>query len=248
MDYSLRFYRDWVKQDGLVSFEVKLRETDLAIRAHSELSEVASDELRRIRTDIELYGELHPGFIEAMTPVSDDPSAPEVVREMMRCSTSYGVGPMAAVAGAVAEAVGRRLLEKSPEVVVENGGDVFLLMNRPVRLMLYSGEESPFGIRARSRCIGMPLLENDSTANDGWERSQSQGQNRLRAYPNNPPFGVVPMHSRRVGTTSPDKHTRVVGQETHHAAPLTAVCYSDRLHPHTTRSTDFTGGFARRGV
>lgn len=144
MDYTLRFYRDWVKQSGLTGFEVKFRETDLAIGAHSDLTAETLGLVRRFRSDIELYAETHPGFLEALEPWDDDPAAPGVVREMMQASARYGVGPMAAVAGCVAEAVGRGLMELTPEVIVENGGDVFLLMNRPTRLMLYSGGESPF--------------------------------------------------------------------------------------------------------
>jgi hypothetical protein len=147
MNYVLRFYRDWVKQDDLTTFEVKLRETDLQVRAHSDLRVEALQEVKRVRRDIEVYAETHPGFLHALSSWEDDPSAPEVVREMLRSTALYGVGPMAAVAGAVAEAVGRKLLEKSPEVIVENGGDIFLRMDRPVKLLLYSGEESPFNRR-----------------------------------------------------------------------------------------------------
>jgi len=147
MNYVLRFYRDWVKQDDLATFEVKLRQTDLQVRAHSELKAETLREVKRLRRDIEVYAETHPGFLEALSSWEDDESAPEVVREMLRSTALYGVGPLAAVAGAIAEGVGRKLLELSPEVIVENGGDVFLRMNRPVKLLLYSGEESPFGRR-----------------------------------------------------------------------------------------------------
>lgn len=145
MAYELRFYRDWVKADELTSFEVKLRETDLAIRAHSDLTAEASKRVKRVRRDLEIYAESRPGFFWAMTPRRVDPDSPDIVREMVESAALYGVGPMAAVAGAIAQAVGRELLKFSPEVIVENGGDVFLQMNRPTRLMLYSGEKSAFG-------------------------------------------------------------------------------------------------------
>jgi len=147
MEYRLRYYRDWVAKDDLATFEVKLRETDLSIRAHADLSDPALKLVRRLRADIEAYADAHPGFIEDLASRRDDPAAPDVVREMIRATALYGVGPMAAVAGAIAEAVGRELLKSSPEVIVENGGDVFLHMSRPVKLMLYSGEESPFNKR-----------------------------------------------------------------------------------------------------
>jgi uncharacterized protein len=145
MDYVLRFYRDWMKQDDLTAFEVKLRETDLAVRARSDLSPETRRLVRRFRSDVEIYADTHPGFVESLAPWPDDESAPPLVREMLRNTALYGVGPMAAVAGAVSDAVGRELLKLSPEVIVENGGDIFLQMNRTVKLMLYSGEESPFG-------------------------------------------------------------------------------------------------------
>jgi hypothetical protein len=54
MNYVLRFYRDWVKQDDLTTFEVKLRETDLQVRAHSDLRVEALQEVKRVRRDIEV--------------------------------------------------------------------------------------------------------------------------------------------------------------------------------------------------
>jgi hypothetical protein len=147
MDYTLRYYRDWAGSDDLTTFEVAQRQTDLQIRAHSDLSRVALKLVKRLRADVESYADAHPGFIESLVAWPDDPAAPPVVREMLVATRAYAVGPMAAVAGAIAEAVGRELLKSSPEVIVENGGDVFLFMNRPVTLMLYSGEESPFNRR-----------------------------------------------------------------------------------------------------
>jgi hypothetical protein len=145
MDYVLRFYRDWMKQDDLKAFKVKVKETDLDVRASEDLSGETLKVVKRLRADIETYADRHPGFLSSLAPWPDDSSAPDVVREMLRATARYGVGPMAAVAGAIAEAVGRKLLERAPEVIVENGGDIFFQMNRPVRLRLYSGESSPFG-------------------------------------------------------------------------------------------------------
>jgi len=48
------------------------------------------------------------------------------------------------VAGAIAEAVGRELLSESGQVIVENGGDLFVRLRRPARLGLYAGRDSPF--------------------------------------------------------------------------------------------------------
>lgn len=66
-----------------------------------------------------------------------------VVRSMIAAGNSAGVGPMAAVAGAIAEAVGRDLLTFSPVVMVENGGDIFLAGARSYTVGIFAGQ-SPF--------------------------------------------------------------------------------------------------------
>jgi ApbE superfamily uncharacterized protein (UPF0280 family) len=53
---------------------------------------------------------------------------------------------MAAVAGAIAERVGRRLLSVSPEVIVENGGDIFLRTKNPLSVGLFAGV-SPLSLK-----------------------------------------------------------------------------------------------------
>ena len=53
---------------------------------------------------------------------------------------------MAAVAGAVAEHVGRRLLTFSEEIIVENGGDIFLKTAKPRTMGIFAGT-SPLSYR-----------------------------------------------------------------------------------------------------
>ena len=49
------------------------------------------------------------------------------------------ITPMAAVAGAVAERVGKALLAETPQVIVENGGDVFLSTSHPRVAAVFAG-------------------------------------------------------------------------------------------------------------
>jgi len=142
-----RFYRRWVNSDdlaGLTTFEVAVRETDLQIRAWRDLTSHAFRLVKRVRAEIETYAATHPGFLESLVPLPIPPDCTGVPLEMLRAAEAFGVGPMAAVAGAVAEAVGRGLLRQSPQVIVENGGDLFIHLERPARLALYGGEGSPF--------------------------------------------------------------------------------------------------------
>lgn len=129
------------------------------VRARRDLRHQAEDLLRRIRSDIEEEMRRSPEFMESLAPLPLRPAAPPVIDLMLRAGKAYDVGPMAAVAGAVAQLVGEGLLRWSPEVIVENGGDIWMKMDRPVELGLYAGGDSPFtgALRLRVDPKGKPL-------------------------------------------------------------------------------------------
>jgi hypothetical protein len=157
--YEVRFYRDWVSKSGLVSFQAAVRESDLMIRARRDLRGKAEARLVEARAQIEAEIARRPEFAASLSPLPMPPSPGPVVRWMIEASRAFGVGPMAAVAGAVARFVGEGLLPDSPEVIVENGGDLFLKMDRPVEMGLYAGEGSPFSreLKLRVDPAGKPL-------------------------------------------------------------------------------------------
>lgn len=134
-----RTYRTRMARAGLTAFKVRVRETDLLILAARDLSAEARGAVVRERAQLEDYISGHPNFLTALTPWPEDPFAPPVVRDMITAARQAGVGPMAAVAGAIAERVGRALFPESPEVIVENGGDIFLVLTRPATISLYAG-------------------------------------------------------------------------------------------------------------
>ncbi|MFA6431610.1 MAG: UPF0280 family protein [Candidatus Margulisiibacteriota bacterium] len=143
MPYERRTYRNYTKADDLVKFEVVQKETDLLILADKNLHEQAIEAIAKYRGQIETYGEINPDFIKSFTPLNARRDAPEIVKEMISAAKRAKVGPMAAVAGAVAEFVGRDLLAYSNEIIVENGGDIFLKTNRPRKIGIFAGT-SPF--------------------------------------------------------------------------------------------------------
>ena len=124
--YQPRTYRHWVKGDDLVDFRVAVKETDLYLRAASDLHRKAHRLVLKYRDGIEKYIARHPDFLTSLEPVEVGAPAPRIVRAMAEAASLCGVGPMAAVAGAIAEYVGKELLEFSPEIIVENGGDIYL--------------------------------------------------------------------------------------------------------------------------
>jgi len=169
--YEPRTYRHWIKDSDLVSFNVTVKETDLYIRARNNLKAKALEAVVKCRTPLEEYIESHPLFLSSLEPCSVEKDAPAIVREMAQAAQVVGVGPMATVAGAVAEAVGKDLLAYAPEVIVENGGDIFMKISKTRLIGIYadkspltgkialeiSPEQTPLGICTSSGTVGRSL-------------------------------------------------------------------------------------------
>ena len=166
-----RTYRHWIKDGDLVSFHATVGETDLFLRAQRSLKEEALKAILEYRTSLKQYIENHPNFLNALEPLIVEEDAPQIVRQMAEAARKAGVGPMAAVAGAIAEGVGRELMKLSPEVIVENGGDIFLNILRSRTVGVYAGdspftggialeiepEDTPLGICTSSGTVGPSL-------------------------------------------------------------------------------------------
>ena len=140
MVYQERTYRNRVLNNNLVPFHVCIRETDLFILSDSDLSGAAIKSIHKHRGYIENYVKIHPEFLTSLVPINEDNLAPNIVRDMLNASLATGVGPMASVAGAIAEYVGNDLLKSSRNVIVENGGDIFLKIERDIRVGIFAGD------------------------------------------------------------------------------------------------------------
>ena len=140
MDYQERTYRNRVTCNNLASFHVWVRETDLFILSDNDFSEIALQSIYTHRGFIESYIKGHPDFLTSLIPLDEDRLAPNIVRDMLNTSREVGVGPMASVAGAIAEYVGSDILKCSCNVIVENGGDIFLNVERDVTVGIFAGE------------------------------------------------------------------------------------------------------------
>ncbi len=149
--YSKRTYRQLVSQAGLVSTQVRIEETDLHILAEKEVAEQATALILQYRAQLEGYIVKYPQFCATLDPLPRDKTAPPMVRDMLIAGIQAGVGPMAAVAGAMAEYVGRGLVEQGLlEVMVENGGDIFLQRSRDCSVAIFAGE-SPLNYKVGIR-------------------------------------------------------------------------------------------------
>lgn len=169
--YEPRTYRNKVRSEGLTSFRVVVLETDLLISCDKDLSSEAEACIRDLRSELEAYIEKHPEFKGSLKPVAVKADSPQIIKEMAASAEMARVGPMAAVAGAVAEAVGKHLLKFSPEVIVENGGDIFISTKKDRTIGIYAGKsklsgkvtlaieagDTPCGICTSSATVGHSL-------------------------------------------------------------------------------------------
>ena len=166
-----RTYRHWIEGKDLIPFNVTVKETDLYIRASSNLTRKAHKLVLKYRQQLENYIEQHPAFLTSLEPLPTPGEAPHIVKQMTEAARKTGVGPMASVAGAIAEHVGKELLAFSPEIIVENGGDIYLksLTRRTVGIFAgkspltgkigleINAQDTPLGICTSSGTVGHSL-------------------------------------------------------------------------------------------
>jgi len=174
MDETRRRYRENMQPEGFVSFSCKYKESDLhfAVEAgdfFQELPAFAESRIIYYRTQLEDYLQIDPFFRLTLEPHLVRPDAPPVALMMARAANTAGVGPMSAVAGAFAELVGKDLLKLVKQVIVENGGDIFLQMAKPVKVAVLAGNSplrvalelparaAPYGVCTSSGTVGPSL-------------------------------------------------------------------------------------------
>ncbi|MFO7570068.1 MAG: UPF0280 family protein [Smithellaceae bacterium] len=171
MKHEERTYRSLINKENLVSYKVKIAESDLFISTDTDMAGRAEKSLIHHRHALEAYIKTHPSFQTSLLPVSADPLAPPIVREMISKSTHCGVGPMASVAGAVSQFVGLDLMDRTDNLIIENGGDIYLKAKKPLTVGIYAGEsalsykinlivkpeETPLGICTSSATVGPSL-------------------------------------------------------------------------------------------
>jgi ApbE superfamily uncharacterized protein (UPF0280 family) len=141
-------YRGFVRPGDLVSSTVVVKQTNLLVSGFSDLGKEARRLVHKYRREIEDYIKKRPYFETSLVPIKADPAAPRIVKTMIEAAARTGVGPMASVAGAIAEYVGIGLLQRSRDVIVENGGDIFICsaVKRQILLLAETAELSAIRI------------------------------------------------------------------------------------------------------
>ncbi len=114
---------------------------DADVRVASSLADVVEMEIRRLRAELEAYIERQPAFKAALVPVDLLGGAPTIAVAMADAARACGLGPMAAVAGAIAQAAAEKALAAgADEAIIENGGDTWIASGASITVGLYAGE------------------------------------------------------------------------------------------------------------
>jgi len=166
--YRHRDYRRQMAADDLVASEVQVRETDLFILAPIDVGKPATHLVIQYRNQLEAYIASRPSFLSSLSPLPLDPLAPPIVREMLKAAQACAVGPMAAVAGVMAQSVGQGLREETgrDEIIVENGGDIFMQRSQDSVASIFAGTSplsNKIGIRIPAAIMPLGICTSSGT-------------------------------------------------------------------------------------
>ena len=186
----VRTYRErCVPRDGEERFRIVVGETDLQITTatpSSKLVDAMTREVRYLRGQLEAWIVLHPEFRSSLLPVPlREPAelVPDVVHRMSMAAESVGVGPFAAVAGTIAQLLVERFVSESPDLIVENGGDIYMMSRRDRVVGVLSDPEAGVTLGLKIAASGCPTALCASSATIGHSLSFGQGELALVRSP-----------------------------------------------------------------
>ena len=168
--YQSRSYRKAMGSSRFSSITFAVGESDLWIGYAPQtidakaLATEGSRIVRKLRNEILNYPD--PSFLSSFVPLEEegqkeaisnkkkkgyeneiDSEHSSFIASMLNAANLSGTGPMASVAGAIAQEVGSALKKRFAleEIVVENGGDLYIDVLKPLPVTLYAGDNSLSG-------------------------------------------------------------------------------------------------------
>ncbi len=178
LQWDRQLYRKKHNTKRFRFFNIIVEQSDIHIGVtpslySEEIKNTALNEIKKTRKLLGVYFKQFPDFLTALEPIQCIKNDPSEIKKMKKASLKASVGPMATVAGLTAEIVGKKLFSKySPEeIVVENGGDIWLKVKESVAVEIFAGEsplssklklkippeKTPLGICTSSATVGHSL-------------------------------------------------------------------------------------------
>lgn len=154
----------------MIERKLVFKESKIFLKIEGErFFKIAHESLLRNRAELEGYISLNQFFRSTLEPLAVEGNAPRVVKLMADAAEKTGVGPMAAVAGALADLMLEDVMKKGcGYAIIENGGDIAMKVDIPARVVVYAGsspfssrigfevtpEETPMGVCTSSGTVG----------------------------------------------------------------------------------------------
>jgi len=154
----------------LIERKLTFKESKLFIKIDGErFFDIAHSCLLRNRGELEEYITSNPLFQSTLEPLEVERDAPRVVKLMAEAAERTGVGPMAAVAGALADLMLEEVVKEGCRfAIIENGGDIAMKVDRTAKVVVYAGsspfsgkigfqitpDETPIGVCTSSGTVG----------------------------------------------------------------------------------------------
>ena len=144
---------------NLIKQTFTIKETQCTLISDQQKAiEAALISINCSRRELETYIKNHFEFLYSLKPILP-PRKPIVAKLMAEAAQKAGVGPMAAVAGAIADLAVNEMKNVGCDVaVVENGGEIAAYSNIPVKVAVSAGDEplsKHFGFRLAEFPIGV---------------------------------------------------------------------------------------------
>ncbi|MFW9979320.1 MAG: UPF0280 family protein [Candidatus Thorarchaeota archaeon] len=137
---------------------IRVDETIATITAEEHLIPPALKLVQESRELILSYINEDPEFESSLSPVDVSKNAPVLIRRMAEASAIANVGPMASVAGAIAQFVVEGLVaDGADHVIFDNGGDIAMYLSQPVIAGIYAGPTAIDGLGLRISSLGTLL-------------------------------------------------------------------------------------------
>ncbi|MGD0057308.1 MAG: UPF0280 family protein [Methanomassiliicoccales archaeon] len=132
----------------------EMDETAVTIVSEPEFVHIAKDAILDAREEIKRFIRTDPIFLNTLEPYDPPSGIHPIIKRMCDASRPAGVGPMATVAGVIAEEAVRAMVKRGArQAIVDNGGDIAFYLSEPVTVGLYAGESDvkDLGFRCEPR-------------------------------------------------------------------------------------------------
>ena len=145
IEYKNRTYREHLQKERWYSFTVAYKETDLWIGIdqasfQESIPAFTESRIRTLRESMDAYLQNDPDYATSLVSYEAKSGAPTIFQEMSEVARKSGIGPMSAVAGAVASRIGQEIKEKygfDANAIVSMAEVTEYLYNKPYKGQVY---------------------------------------------------------------------------------------------------------------